>query len=91
VLTDHGIIQPLEALTRPLKPGEDGELVTSEVRDRDKMPVAVPESEPDLLASTRDNAAWWGLLGGGALLVAMVLRPLTGQRVDSWTKARPGA
>ncbi|MDQ4055277.1 MAG: S8/S53 family peptidase [Actinomycetota bacterium] len=80
VLTGHGIIQPLEALTRPLKPSEDGELVTSEVRDRDNVPVAVPESEPDPLASTRDNAAWWGLLGGGALLVAMVLRPMLARR-----------
>jgi len=80
LLTGHGIIQPLEALTRPLKPRPDGELVTSEMRDRDNVPVAVPEPEPDPLASTRDNAAWWGLLGGGALLVAMVLRPLLARR-----------
>jgi membrane-anchored mycosin MYCP len=80
VLTGHGIIQPLEALRRPLRPAKNGALPTSEVRDRDNVPVAVPESEPDLLASTRDNAIWWGLLGGGALLVAMVLRPVLTRR-----------
>ena len=80
MLTGHGIIQPLEALLRPLRPAKDGELPTSEVRDRDNAPVAVPESEPDLLESTRENAVWWGLIGGGALLVAMVLRPLLASR-----------
>jgi membrane-anchored mycosin MYCP len=80
VLTGHGIIQPLEALRRPLRPDQNGDLSTSEVRDRDNVPVAVPESEPDLLADTRENAVWWGLLGGGALLVAMVLRPVLTRR-----------
>ena len=61
LLTGHGIIQPLEALQRPLRPAKNGDLPTSEVRDRDNVPVAVPESEPDLLASTRENAVWWGL------------------------------
>jgi membrane-anchored mycosin MYCP len=80
VLTGHGIIQPLEALQRPLRPAKNGDLPTSEVRDRDNVPVAVPESEPDLLADTRENAVWWGLIGGGALLVAMVLRPVLTRR-----------
>jgi membrane-anchored mycosin MYCP len=80
LLTGHGIIQPLEALLRPLQPAKDGELPTSEVRDRDNVPVAVPESEPDLLASTRENAVWWGLVGGGALVVAIVLRPVLARR-----------
>ncbi len=80
VLTGHGIIQPLEALQRPLRPSKNGDLPTSEVRDRDNVPVAVPESEPDLLADTRENAVWWGLIGGGALLVAMVLRPVLTRR-----------
>ena len=80
VLTGHGIIQPLEALRRPLEPTKNGELPTSEVRDPDNVPVAVPESEPDLLASTRENAVWWGLIGGGALVVAIVLRPVLANR-----------
>ena len=80
MLTGHGIIQPLEALQRPLRPEKNGDLPTSEVRDRDNVPVAVPESEPDLLAGTRENAVWWGLIGGGALLVAMVLRPVLTRR-----------
>lgn len=80
VLTGHGIIQPLEALLRPLRPTKHGELPRSEVLDSDNTPVAVPESEPDLLSSTRDNALWWGLFGGGALVVAMVLRPVLARR-----------
>jgi membrane-anchored mycosin MYCP len=80
VLTGHGIIQPLEALTRPLQPSKNGRLDTSQIRDRDNVAVDLPESEPDLLASTRENAAWWGLLGGGALLVAIVLRPVLARR-----------
>ena len=80
LLTGHGIIQPLEALRRPLQPGKDGRLPASEVRDRDNVPVDVPESEPDLLASTRDNAVWWGLIGGGALVVSIVLRPVLARR-----------
>lgn len=80
VLTGHGIIQPLEALDRPLRPAKDGTIASSRVHDRGNVPVAIPESEPDLLASTRENALWWGLLGGGALLVAMVLRPVLSRR-----------
>ena len=76
LLSGHGIIQPLEALERPLHPRRDGTLPASGVRDRGNTAVAPPESEPDLLASARDDALWWGLLGGGALLVAVVLRPL---------------
>lgn len=80
LLTGHGIVQPLEALRRPLQPARNGTLPTADVRDRDSSPVAVPEAEPDLLADTRDDAVWWGLLGGGALVVAMVLRPVLARR-----------
>ena len=80
VLTGHGIIQPIEALQRPLRPDESGEVVRSQVRDRDNVPVAGPDPTPDVLAGTRTNALWWGLLGGGALLVAVVLRPVLARR-----------
>ena len=36
--------------------------------------------QPDVLAATRRHAVWWGLLGGGALLVAVVLRPVLSRR-----------
>ncbi len=80
VLTGHGIIQPVEALQRPLQPDESGEVTRSRVRDRDNVPADVPEREADVLAGTRTHALWWGLLGGGALLVAVVLRPVLARR-----------
>ena len=80
VLTGHGIIQPVEALQRPLRPDESGDVTRSRVRDRDNVPADVPEREADVLAGTRTHALWWGLLGGGALLVALVLRPVLARR-----------
>ena len=80
VLTGHGVLQPVEALRAPLRPGRDGEISGSRVRDRDNVPAAVPAPEPDVLAATRRHAVWWGLLGGGALLVAVVLRPVLSRR-----------
>lgn len=34
----------------------------------------------DVLAGTKHHAVWWGLVGGGALLLALVLRPLLSRR-----------
>ena len=42
--------------------------------------LAVPEEPDDVLASTRENAVWWGLVGGGTLLLALVLRPVLARR-----------
>ena len=60
--------------------GANGQVDSSRVRDRGNVAVDVPEPEPDVLAGTRKNAVWWGLLGGGALLVAVVLRPVLARR-----------
>ena len=38
--------------------------------------VTAPEPEPDPLAGALDDARWWGLVGGGALVVALLARPL---------------
>lgn len=80
VLTGHGIVQPVEALRAPLRPRPDGSVTGSRVRDRDNVAAPLPAAERDALAGTRRDAVWWGLLGGGALLVAVVLRPLLARR-----------
>lgn len=78
LMTGAGVVQPLEALRRPVTPAEDGSLEVAPAR-RDQRATA-PEPEPDTLVGTRRAAVWWGVLGGGVLLLALVLRPLLGGR-----------
>lgn len=75
-----GIVQPLEALTRPLSPSRNGQLSESPLPEQQATPAVIPVPDPDVLASTRDNAVWWGLLGGGALVVLVLLRPVLSRR-----------
>ncbi|MFC5493484.1 S8 family serine peptidase [Nocardioides caricicola] len=79
-LTGYGVVQPLEALTRPLNPARSGELERTVVVARDTDPATAPEPPDDLLAQTRDDAVWWGLIGGGVLVVALLLRPVLARR-----------
>jgi membrane-anchored mycosin MYCP len=81
-LTGAGVVQPLEALTRPLVPGADGRV--SDTRSaRDENPRArAPEPEVDTLASLRHTALWTAILGGAALLLALMLRPVLARRRD---------
>ena len=79
-LTGYGVVQPYEALTRPLRPSKTGEVERTVVREEDQTRATAPEPEDDLLASTRENAVWWGLIGGGVLLVALMLRPVLARR-----------
>ncbi|SDC87137.1 membrane-anchored mycosin MYCP [Nocardioides lianchengensis] len=77
-MTGAGVVQPLDALRRPVTPAEDGTLDTTAERS-DRRAVA-PEPEVDTMAATRRDAVWWGVLGGGVLLLALVLRPLLARR-----------
>lgn len=79
-LTGAGVVQPYEALTRPLDPARSGDVERTVAAARDSAPAAAPEPSEDLLASTRDDAVWWGLIGGGALAVALLLRPVITRR-----------
>lgn len=74
-----GVVQPLAAITRPLAPGADGEIMTT-TPTVTRSDAVIPPEEEDVLAETRGDAVWWGILGGGALLLAMVLRPLFARR-----------
>ncbi len=81
-LTGVGVVQPLEAMTRPLRPGKDGSF--AETRSaRDENPRArAPEPEVDTLAPLRHTALWASILGGAALLLALMLRPVLARRRD---------
>lgn len=79
----RGVVQPLEALNRALAPAKDGTLDGGGRGDRLRegaVPAALPAKDPDVLAGTRSDAVWWGLFGGGALLLAVLLRPVLSRR-----------
>ncbi|MCW2793988.1 MAG: peptidase and in, kexin, sedolisin [Nocardioides sp.] len=77
-----GVVQPLEAVTRTLHPDRTGDLALSTPVESGHQRATAPEPEADVLAATRDHAIWWGLLGGGALLLALLLRPVLARRRD---------
>ena len=78
-LLGAGEVQPYDALTRPLALSADGAAEqTASVPDGGRHHAPVPQ--PDVLAGVRDDAVWWGLLGGGAVVLALVLRPLLSRR-----------
>ena len=87
-LTGHGVAQPVEALQRPLTFEESGFPETSEINDTVQKAQA-PRPEADVLADTRDEALWWGLAGGGALVIAMLLRPVLARRAASAERGQP--
>lgn len=80
VLTGAGIVEPVEALVRPLNPDREGEVARSSTERDPHLRATAPTPRADLLADTRDHAVWWGLLGGGALLLALILRPVLARR-----------
>ena len=74
-----GVVQAEEALTRPLALEPGGRQSTDAVPAPDEHASAPPPAR-DVLAGTRHLSVWWGLLGGGALLLALVVRPVLSRR-----------
>ena len=74
-----GVVQAYEALARPLTLSPSGKQSTDAVPAPDDHASAPPPAH-DVLAGTRHLSVWWGLLGGGALLLALVLRPVLSRR-----------
>jgi membrane-anchored mycosin MYCP len=74
-----GIVQAHAALTRPLMLTPSGRRSTVAVPSSNGR-AAAPDPRRDVLAGTRHLSVWWGLLGGGALLLALVLRPVLSRR-----------
>jgi membrane-anchored mycosin MYCP len=74
-----GVVQADQALSRPLTLSPSGVASVPTVPRADDK-ASVPPPAPDALAGTRHLSVWWGLLGGGALLLALVLRPVLSRR-----------
>ena len=81
-LLGAGEIQPYDALTRPLALDADGDAEQT-APEPDTRVHSAPVAAPDLLAGVRHDAVWWGLLGGGAVALALVLRPVLSRRAGS--------
>ncbi|GAB2761167.1 type VII secretion-associated serine protease mycosin [Nocardioides salsibiostraticola] len=74
-----GIAQPVEALLRPLSPRKDGSVDSVDIAE-EIADAVVAADEPDVLAQVREDAVWFGLLAGGLLAVALLLRPVLSRR-----------
>lgn len=66
--TGAGIVQAYDAVT------EQVESVKPKTEPTRKAELGHPPT--DVLANVRKHAVWWGLGGGGALLLGLVMRPL---------------
>jgi membrane-anchored mycosin MYCP len=79
-LVGAGEVQAMDALTRPMVVDQDGTDLSAGSVEHQPQVLTVPEEPKDVLASTRSHAVWWGLVGGGVLLLAVVLRPVLARR-----------
>ena len=70
-----GVVNAYDALTRP---AVEEAAAPPEV---EQAPMAREEADP--LDAVRENAIWWGIAGGGALGLGLVLRPLFSRRKSS--------
>jgi membrane-anchored mycosin MYCP len=79
-LTGAGRVQAFDALTAT--PGElrSGGYAGDTTVPASSTTASPPEEPADLLAGTRGSAVWWGLVGGAALLLSLLLRPLLARR-----------
>lgn len=78
-LLGAGEVEAYAALTQPLTMDDQGNFDPTAARGEQQR-VPAPEPQPDLLASIRRDAVWWGLVGGGVLILALVLRPVLARR-----------
>jgi membrane-anchored mycosin MYCP len=78
--TGAGVLQPVEALTQKLDPDEAGGVDDMPREESEPARITAPAPEQDPVAGTLEAARWWGLLGGGVLVVASLARPLLARR-----------
>ena len=79
-LVGAGEVQAMDALTRPMVVSSTGADLGAGSVQHEPQVLKVPEEPADVLAATRRNAVWWGLVGGGVLLLAVLLRPVLARR-----------
>lgn len=79
-LDGHGTIQPLEALTARLSIEPDGTLARPDAYVAPQPEPTLPKPRADEFAEPRRTMLWWGIGAGGALVAALLLRPLTARR-----------
>jgi membrane-anchored mycosin MYCP len=75
-----GTVQPIEALTRVMEMTKAGQLEATTSEDRFVPTVRAPEPTPDPLAGIRHDSVWWGLIGGAALVITALVRPVLARR-----------
>jgi membrane-anchored mycosin MYCP len=75
-----GVVQPVDALTRPLTPGRHGTFSTLLAQPDRTAPVLPPLPATDTLHRSRHLAIWAGLVGGAVVVLASILRPLLTRR-----------
>ena len=75
-----GVPQPVDALTRVLHPRADGSLAPAQFRPREYPAAAAPPRSADPLGDVLERGMWWAILGGAAIVMTALLRPLLSRR-----------
>ena len=71
-----GVIQANEAMTRQLKIEPDGTVVQAHQQLDQTPPVPPAGPDDDPFPGIRRSLTWWGVVAGGGLLLALLVRPL---------------
>jgi len=76
VVDGFGTIQPVDAMNRKLKITKAGDVEQADTKVDVPAAVPPPNPEDDPFFSMRSSMRWWGVLAGGGLVLALILRPL---------------
>lgn len=79
-LDGSGMIEPVSALTAELKLTRNGRLARIPGLEEKQPRIVPPDPEGDPTADSREKLVWWGLGGGAALLLVLLVRPLLVRR-----------
>ncbi len=71
-----GVIQANEAMTRQLRINLNGTVVQAHQQLDQTPPVPPAGPDDDPFPGIRRSLTWWGVVAGGGLLLALLIRPL---------------